>query len=129
VAAADKVTNLANEVAAASDEQSKGIEQINVAVTQMNAVTQQNSANAEEAASASEEAAGQAENLQASVAELTAIVNGSAKHSARHMHHATASVRPDQRRASGGSKPRVSPVVTRQQPIPLDAQEEQLVRF
>jgi methyl-accepting chemotaxis protein len=71
-----KVSNLVNEIAAASDEQSKGIEQINVAVTQMNTVTQQNSANAEESASASEEMAGQAESLNDLVRELAAIVNG-----------------------------------------------------
>ena len=76
VSTADKVTNLATEVAAASDEQSRGIEQISIAINQMNAVTQQNAANAEEAASASEEAAGQAQSLQENVNELSSIVNG-----------------------------------------------------
>jgi hypothetical protein len=79
VASADKVTNLSNEVAAASDEQSRGIEQLNVAVTQMNQVTQQNAANAEEAASASEEASGQAESLQELIRELQAMVNGASR--------------------------------------------------
>jgi methyl-accepting chemotaxis protein len=80
VSAADKVTNLANEVAAASDEQSKGIDQLNVAVAQMNQVTQQNAANAEEAASASEEASGQAESLLDLIRDLTVVVNGHADH-------------------------------------------------
>ncbi|MBU0509415.1 MCP four helix bundle domain-containing protein [bacterium] len=74
---ASKVANLVNEVAAASDEQSRGLEQINTAVTQMNQVTQQNAANAEEAASASEEAAGQAESLRDLVGDLLVVVNGS----------------------------------------------------
>jgi methyl-accepting chemotaxis protein len=71
-----KVSNLVSEVAAASVEQSKGIEQINVAVTQMNSVTQSNSASAEESASAAEEMAGQAQTLTDLVGELTALVNG-----------------------------------------------------
>ena len=77
-----KVANLVHEIAAASDEQSKGIEQINVAVTQMNTVTQQNSANAEESASASEEMAGQAESLKDLVHELTGLVNGRSREQA-----------------------------------------------
>lgn len=76
VVTADKVTNLSKEVAAASEEQSRGIEQISIAVNQMNTVTQQNAANAEEAASASEEAAGQAKALQENVNELLHAVNG-----------------------------------------------------
>jgi len=71
-----KVANLVNEIAAASIEQSKGIEQINVAVTQMNSVTQQNSGNAEESASAAEEMSSQADNLHGLVSELQTLVNG-----------------------------------------------------
>jgi methyl-accepting chemotaxis protein len=88
VVAADKVTNLANEVAAASDEQTKGIEQINLAVSQMNTVTQQNAANAEEAASASEEAAGQAESLQEQIRELQSMVHGGGDSTAGSYHPA-----------------------------------------
>jgi hypothetical protein len=76
LSAVDKVTHLNNEVAAASDEQSKGLEQINVAITQMNQATQANAANAEEAAAASEESSGQAESLRELVDELTQLVNG-----------------------------------------------------
>ena len=46
-----KVVNLIGEIAAASQEQSQGIEQVNKAVAQMNSVTQQNAAGAEELAS------------------------------------------------------------------------------
>lgn len=71
-----KVARLVNEIAAASDEQWKGIEQINVAVMQMNQVTQGNAANAEESASASEEMSGQAESLNDLVNQMMAVING-----------------------------------------------------
>jgi methyl-accepting chemotaxis protein len=61
------VTEIMNEITAASAEQSAGIEQINKAVAQMDQVTQQNAALVEEAAAASaamrEQAAGLAETV------------------------------------------------------------------
>jgi methyl-accepting chemotaxis protein len=48
-----KVTDIVAEIAAASEEQSAGIEQVNNAVTQMDGVTQQNAALVEEASAAS----------------------------------------------------------------------------
>jgi len=48
-----KVTDIVAEIAAASEEQSVGIEQVNNAVTQMDSVTQQNAALVEEASAAS----------------------------------------------------------------------------
>jgi len=51
------------EIAAASDQQTQGIKQINVAVDQMNEVTQQVAANSEESASAAEELSSQAEEM------------------------------------------------------------------
>jgi methyl-accepting chemotaxis protein-1 (serine sensor receptor) len=48
-----RVTDIMGEIAAASQEQSRGIEQVNVAITQMDEVTQQNAALVEEAAAAS----------------------------------------------------------------------------
>ena len=62
-----KVSDLIGEIAAASNEQALGIEQVNTAVAQMNAVTQQNAANSEESASAAEE-------LNAQAAELSNMV-------------------------------------------------------
>jgi methyl-accepting chemotaxis protein len=62
-----KVNDLVAEIAAASDEQTKGIEQVNVAVGQMNNVTQQNASNSEESASAAEEMSSQAQELQAMI--------------------------------------------------------------
>ena len=74
-----KVADLVAEIAAASNEQSKGIEQINIAVSQMDKVTQTNAANAEESASASEEMNAQAEQMKSIVGELSAMVSGSAE--------------------------------------------------
>ncbi|WP_145577165.1 methyl-accepting chemotaxis protein [Yersinia alsatica] len=47
-----RVTDIMGEIASASDEQSRGIEQVSLAVTQMDQVTQQNAALVEEAAAA-----------------------------------------------------------------------------
>eukprot|EP00831_Metopus_contortus_P014895 TRINITY_DN16179_c0_g1_i2.p1 TRINITY_DN16179_c0_g1~~TRINITY_DN16179_c0_g1_i2.p1 ORF type:complete len:215 (+),score=19.11 TRINITY_DN16179_c0_g1_i2:160-804(+) len=57
-------------------DRSKGIEQINMAVSQMDKVTQTNAANAEESASASEEMSAQAEQMRSIVAELSKLVTG-----------------------------------------------------
>ena len=72
-----KVNDLIAEIAAAGNEQSQGIDQINQAVSQMDQVTQSNAANAEESASASEELSAQAEQLQSIVQELASLVGGS----------------------------------------------------
>jgi methyl-accepting chemotaxis protein-1 (serine sensor receptor) len=63
-----KVTDIVAEIAAASTEQSAGIEQVNMAVTQMDEVTQQNAALVEEAASASRAMEEQAMSLRRQVA-------------------------------------------------------------
>jgi len=59
-----KATDLVSEIAAASNEQSQGIGQINQGLNQIDQVTQQNTANAEESAAAAEELSGQAEQLR-----------------------------------------------------------------
>ncbi len=74
-----KVNELVGEIAAASKEQSQGIEQVNIAVAEMDKVVQQNAANAEESASASEEMNAGAEQMKAMVEELVTLVGGSAK--------------------------------------------------
>jgi methyl-accepting chemotaxis protein len=71
-----KTTELVGEIAAASQEQAQGIDQVNTAVAQMDKVTQQNAANAEESASASEELSAQAEQMNQAVQELVALVGG-----------------------------------------------------
>ena len=54
VGSVKKVSDLIAEIAAASQEQSSGIEQVNKAVTQMDQVVQQNASLVEEAAAATE---------------------------------------------------------------------------
>ena len=71
-----KVNELMDEIAAASQEQTQGISQINKAVGQMDKVTQQIAANAEESASASEELTAQAENMKEVAQGLVKMVNG-----------------------------------------------------
>jgi methyl-accepting chemotaxis protein len=66
-----KVDGMVGEIAAASREQSEGIEQVNVAIMQMDKVTQANAAAAEESASAAAELASQAERLLNVVKRLT----------------------------------------------------------
>ncbi len=86
-----KVGELVGEIAAASNEQSTGIDQTNKAVAEMDKVVQQNAANAEESASASEEMNAQAEQMKSMVAELATIVGGDRKE--------------DDRRATGSTNP------------------------
>ena len=74
---ARRVDELVAEIAAASQEQSQGISEINTALTQMDAVTQSNAATAEESAAASEELHAQAATQQDAVASLNAMVSGS----------------------------------------------------
>ena len=60
-----KVSDLVGEIAAASNEQSEGIGQVNQGLGQVDQVTQQNTATAEESAAAAEELSAQAEQLRA----------------------------------------------------------------
>ncbi len=62
-----RVNDIMSEIAAASVEQSSGIDQVNQAVTQMDEVTQQNAALVEEAAAAAESLEEQANGLSGSV--------------------------------------------------------------
>ena len=74
---ADKVGELVGEIAAASKEQSQGIDQVNNAMTDMDKVTQQNASSAEESAAASEELNAQANSMEGIVGDLVAIVGDS----------------------------------------------------
>ncbi len=71
-----KIGDLIGEIAAASSEQAKGIDQVNIAVSEMESVTQQNAASAEESASASEEMNAQAEQMKSIVNDLVILVSG-----------------------------------------------------
>jgi methyl-accepting chemotaxis protein len=58
------VSRLISEMAAASDEQKQGINQINIAISELDSMTQQNAALVEETAASSEEMANQAQELE-----------------------------------------------------------------
>jgi methyl-accepting chemotaxis protein len=66
-----KTSGLVEEIAAASEEQSSGVSQINNAMDQLNKITQQNASSSEELAATSEEMSGQAAQLQELIAFFT----------------------------------------------------------
>ncbi|WP_248323402.1 methyl-accepting chemotaxis protein [Caballeronia sp. Sq4a] len=66
--AIQRVTDIMGDIASASHEQSRGIEQVNQAISQMDEVTQQNAALVEEAAAAAGSMDSQAKQLTAAVA-------------------------------------------------------------
>ncbi|MGE3261793.1 MAG: methyl-accepting chemotaxis protein [Bacteriovoracia bacterium] len=72
------VSLMSTEIATASEEQSRGVNEITKAMGQLDAVTQTNAATSEEAASAAEELSAQAESLKGLVNELVVAVNGRA---------------------------------------------------
>jgi methyl-accepting chemotaxis protein len=71
-----KVGELVGEIAAASQQQAEGIEQVNKAVTDMDRIVQNTAANAEESASTSEEMNAQAQQMKGFVKELVVLVGG-----------------------------------------------------
>ena len=73
---ASEVDNLIAAIAAASREQSQGIDQVNQSMTRMDKVTQSNAATADESAIASEELSSQSAVLRRLFAELQTLVTG-----------------------------------------------------
>jgi len=71
------VTDIMNEISAASQEQTTGIEQVNQAVAQMDQVTQQNAALVEEAAAAAGALEEQAQKLKSVVSVFSLASDGS----------------------------------------------------
>lgn len=119
---ARKVNDLIAEIAAASKEQSQGIEQVAGAVSQMDKLTQQNAANSEESASAAEELSSQSEELQAMVNQFQ-ITGGGAKTTTRSAltHHVkpVASLPPPSREKKI-APPKVTRKVSAEDMIPLN---------
>ncbi|OTP72112.1 Methyl-accepting chemotaxis protein I (serine chemoreceptor protein) [Caballeronia sordidicola] len=74
--AIQRVNDIMGEIASASQEQSRGIEQVNQAITQMDEVTQQNAALVEQAAAAAGSLEDQAEQLRETVAIFRTGTNG-----------------------------------------------------
>jgi methyl-accepting chemotaxis protein len=73
---ASKTGELIGEIAAASQEQSQGVDQINRAVAEMDKIIQMNSANAEESSASSFDLNSRAGELQIFIQELSALVGG-----------------------------------------------------
>lgn len=71
-----KVRELVDEIAAASNEQAMGIEQVSKAVNEMDKVVQQNAAHAEQSASAASEMNAQAREMKSFVHDLILLVEG-----------------------------------------------------
>jgi methyl-accepting chemotaxis protein len=107
---AGKVAELLAEIAAASKEQSQGIDQVNKAVGDVDKVTQQNAANAEESSAAAVELSSQAGHMKAMVDELLGLVGGRPKEV--EPPQASAALRPEKGRrldsAHQGSRPRAA---------------------
>lgn len=70
------VAELISEISAASNDQYKGIEQLNVAILEMDKVTQNTAAKAEEFASLSEEMESNAEGINDLISELASLTEG-----------------------------------------------------
>ncbi|GAA4033981.1 methyl-accepting chemotaxis protein [Actimicrobium antarcticum] len=68
VSSVQRVTDIMGEISSASEEQSRGIEQINMAITELDEVTQQNAALVEQSAAA-------AQSMQDQTAELLTVVS------------------------------------------------------
>ncbi|MGN6481373.1 methyl-accepting chemotaxis protein [Luteibacter sp.] len=71
VGSVNKVTDIVAEIAAASAEQSAGVDQVNIAIAQIDQVTQENAALVEEAAAAAKSMQDQAQSLREQVAFFT----------------------------------------------------------
>jgi len=71
VSSVTRVTDIVSEIAAASEEQSTGVEQVNTAMTQMDQVTQSNAAQTEELSSTAQSLSDQATRLMELVATFT----------------------------------------------------------
>jgi methyl-accepting chemotaxis protein len=95
---ATTISRLMREIAAATNEQAQGVDQINTAVAQMDKTTQENSAGAEESAAAAEKLSDQAARLDEMVNELARLVRGGGKAGAPPPPTAGDSARPGDRR-------------------------------
>jgi methyl-accepting chemotaxis protein-1 (serine sensor receptor) len=113
-----RVTDIMSEIAAASAEQSRGIEQVNQAITQMDNVTQQNAALVEEAAAASRSMEDQGQQLNETVAffqiangvTAAGVVAGSASFAAPRREGANAAPALGKRVAKASAAPVTAPV-------------------
>jgi methyl-accepting chemotaxis protein len=85
------VTEMANEISTATQEQAQGIQEITRAMNQLDQVTQTNAATSEETASAAEELSSQAESLRSTVTILVQEIKGAdGQANTQYSHHASA---------------------------------------
>lgn len=91
-----KTSDLVQEIAAASEEQSSGVGQINTSMGQLNKTTQYAASSAEELASTAEEMSGQAEQLQQLMAFFRLEAGHAGSHIARSNRKVANSIRRDQ---------------------------------
>jgi deoxycytidylate deaminase len=110
VTSVKRVTDIVAEIAAASREQTTGIEQINKAVAQMDQVTQSNASQTEEMSGTAVALSGQADQLQQVVAQFnlnrTAPTKGKTKSTAPAVHRVseTAPAKPAKRKSTPAKK-------------------------
>ncbi|MFM0740637.1 methyl-accepting chemotaxis protein [Paraburkholderia xenovorans] len=108
IGAVQRVTDIMGEIAAASEEQSSGIDQVARAVTQMDEVTQQNAALVEEAAAAASSLEDQAGKLRTAVAVFQLEESGYKAPAVTAPRRAAAPVRSTALRKSPASAPRAA---------------------
>jgi len=113
VGGAQKVAQLISEVSAATNEQAKGIDQVNQGISELNKVTQQNASLSEESASAAEELNGQSEEL----AQMVATFVLSKKNEGRVMAKTEAR---KVLKASAEAHPKKQPMLTHKSKAPTD---------
>jgi methyl-accepting chemotaxis protein I, serine sensor receptor len=116
IGAVQRVTDIMGEIAAASQEQSSGIDQVARAVTQMDEVTQQNAALVEEAAAAAQSLEDQASRLRAAVAVFSLDDHGPAAGLQATGLHTAASATSHTAGAKPAARPAAKPARRPQQP-------------
>lgn len=122
VAQVRKVTDLINEIATASGEQTKGIEQINEAIQQMNNVVQENAANSNETTAASEILLSQAQELNVLIAKIVKEVH------ADETSKQNQESQPLEKQGRNSSVPIMSSYIPRQKRIPHKKDEKNLTQ-
>ena len=89
-----EVGSLVRKVAEASNDQARGVDQINKAVVQMDGVTQTNAANAEETSATTQELSHQVDQLRHQVIQLQEVVGGNIQGAAAMNENGGGAVRP-----------------------------------
>ncbi|CAM2192981.1 methyl-accepting chemotaxis protein I, serine sensor receptor [Paraburkholderia kururiensis] len=117
IGAVQRVTDIMGEIAAASEEQSGGIDQVARAVTQMDEVTQQNAALVEEAAAAAQSLEDQAAKLRQAVAVFQVDEGGAAMTFAQPVRAGTKAAKP----AAAGHSAVARPVARARASAPVRA--------